>query len=865
MPGASLTHDEATERSALLRLESYDIDLDLTSTGDTFASTTLVRFDCTTPGASTFADLIAPAAREIVLNGRTLDPATHFADHRIALPELAARNELRVVADCAYVNTGEGLHRSVDPADGRTYLYTHFEIPEARRVFTTFEQPDLKAAFTFTVTAPSSWSVLSNSSTPKPEPVADRAGVSVWSFEPTPRISTYITAVIAGEYHQVHDTYVAPTGEIIPLSVLCRQSMAAHLDAHEIFEVTKQGFDHYVPLFDRAYPFDKYDQIFVPEYNIGAMENVGCVTFTESYLFRSKVTDARHQARAETILHELAHMWFGDLVTMRWWDDLWLKESVATYVAVRCAAEATRWPHSWTAFANIDKARGLRQDQLPSTHPIVARIDSLEDVALNFDGITYAKGAAVLKQLVAWVGSDAFFAGLRTYIQRYAWRNTTLDDLLAVLAETSGRDLTGWAAQWLQTAGPNTLRPEFTVGPDGAFTEFAVRQEASPEHPTLRSHRVAIGLYRRVGEQLTRIHRVELDIAGARTPVPELVGVAQPDLVLLNDDDLTFATIRLDERSLSTVVNDIGRLADPLARALCWAAAWDMVRAAEMPARTFIRLVLGGICAETDVAVVQTLQGNLDTAARSYVDPSVAAAATAQVAAAARRFLLAAPPGDDTQVAWARLFAQLAADDDDVAFAAGLLDGSVVVDGLAVDIEMRWAMLTPLIRAGRAGAAEIEAELARDRTTAGGEYAAGALAARPLAKAKAEAWASVIDRDDLPNRTQDSVIGGPLSRIGLGFVQPGQAELLEPYVDRYFAALPGIWASRTFEIGSNIVAGLFPHWRVEPDTIERADAFLAIPDLSPALRRLVVEARDDVARMLWAQAADRAGGATAVG
>jgi aminopeptidase N len=587
------------------------------------------------------------------------------------------------------------------------------------------------------------------------------------------------------------------------------------------------------------------------------------VTFTEAYLFRSKVTDARHQARAETILHELAHMWFGDLVTMRWWNDLWLKESFATYVAVRCEVEATRWPQSWTAFANIDKARGLRQDQLPSTHPIVARIDSLEDVALNFDGITYSKGAAVLKQLVAWVGSDAFFAGLRTYIQRYAWSNTTLDDLLAVLAQASGRDLTGWAAQWLQTAGPNTLRPEFTLGPDGAFTEFAVRQEAPAEHPTLRSHRIAIGLYERTGGALTRVRRVELDIAGARTEVPGLVGVAQPDLVLLNDDDLTFASIRLDERSLSTVVRDIGRLSDPLARALCWAAAWDMVRAAEMPARAFIRLVLDGIGAETDIAVVQTLQGNLETAVRSYVDSSVAAETTAQVAGAARRFLLAAPPGDDTQVAWVRLFVQLAAADDDVAFAAGLLDGSVVVDGLEIDTEMRWALLTPLIRAGRAGAGEIEAEQARDRTTAGAEYAAGALAARPLADAKAQAWASVVDRDDLPNRTQDSVIGGPFSRIGLGFVQPDQAELLEPYVERYFAAVPAIWASRTFEIASNLVAGLFPRWRVSPDTIERADAFLATMDLSPAVRRMVVEARDDVLRTLRAQACDQAGGGLA--
>jgi aminopeptidase N len=856
LSGANLTRVEAEQRSALLRLDSYEIELDLTTSTEKFVSTTVIRFDCTAAGASSFADLIAPAVREITLNGRALDPAVSYQDSRVLLDDLACSNQLRVVADCVYMNTGEGLHRSIDPADGRTYVYSHFEIPDARRVFTTFEQPDLKASFTFIVLAPSNWTVLSNSGAVKPEPLADRVGCSVWRFAATPRMSTYITAVVAGEYYQVHDTYVAPSGQVVPLGVFCRQSLAPFLDADEVFEVTKQGMDYYLPLFDQPYPYEKYDQVFVPEYNIGAMENVGCVTFSESYLFRSKVTEARHQQRAETILHELAHMWFGDLVTMQWWNDLWLKESIASYLAIRCQVDATRWPHSWVDFANSDKARGLRQDQLPSTHPVVATIDSLDDVALNFDGITYQKGASVLKQLVAWVGSDAFFAGLRILLQRYAWGTSTLDDLLGILSETSGRDLTGWAADWLQTAGPNTLRPAFEVAPDGAFTSFAVLQEAAAEYPTLRSHRIAIGLYARSDGRLRRVHRVDLDISGAVTEVPGLVGRARPDLVLLNDGDLTFAAIRLDDRSLSTAVSDVGRFEDPLARALVWSATWDMVRAGEMPARSYIRLVLGGIAHETDVAVVQTLQANLDTAVSSYVDIAYREPTAELVAAAARQFLHEAEPGSGTQLAWARFFALMAGTADDVSFAASLLDGSVQLAGLDVDTDLRWALLTPLVRSGWAGEDEIDAELARDRTTAGAEYAAGARAARPSADAKARAWASVIDHDDLPNRTQDAVIGGPLTRIGSGFVQPGQIDLLEPYVSRYFDVLPQLWQSRTLEIARNIATGLYPRWRIESDTIDRTDALLARPEVPAGLRRLLVEARDDVHRAIRARAAD---------
>jgi aminopeptidase N len=851
----NLTRDEARERARILSVEDYVVDLDLTTGEKTFASTTVVRFSCGEPGASSFADLVAPAVHEITLNGRSLDPGTAFDGCRIALDDLRAENELRVVADCAYMNTGEGLHRFVDPVDGSIYLYSQFEVADARRVFTTFEQPDLKGRFAFTVTAPEDWQVVSNSPTPEPEPVRSPSGeplpaVARWRFAPTPRMSTYITALVAGPYHVVRGGHEMD-GRTIPMGVFCRRSLAEFLDADAILEVTRQGFDYFVEQFGCPYPFEKYDQLFVPEYNAGAMENAGCVTFLEDYVFRSKVTDASYERRAETILHELAHMWFGDLVTMRWWDDLWLNESFATYASVLCQSEVTKWPQAWTTFANMEKTWAYRQDQMPSTHPIVADINDLEDVEVNFDGITYAKGASVLKQLVSWVGRDQFFEGVRAYFREHEWGNTTLRDLLSALEQTSGRDLKAWSAEWLETAGVNTLRPEISVDDDGVITSFAVLQEAPAEWPTLRSHRVAVGVYERSSAGLVRADRVEIDVTGARTEVPELAGRRRGDLILLNDDDLTYAKIRLDERSLETLTRAIDEFADTLPRALCWAASWDMVRDAEIPARDYLTLVLSGIGRETDIGVVQSLQRQAKSAIELFADPGYRAEGRRRLAAAAREHLTAAEPGSDHQFAWMRCFASVASGEADLDFLRRLLDGTEQVPGLIVDTDLRWALLHRLVITGLAGAPEIDAELERDSTAAGQRQAASCLAARPTAEAKQEAWASVVEKGDLPNAIQAAVIGG--------FVQPDQRELLARFVQPYFEALPEVWASRTNEIAQRIVIGLYPGLLVERSTLDATDAFLAAhQELAPALRRLLLEGRDGVARALRAQDRDRA-------
>jgi aminopeptidase N len=853
VPGTNLTREEARERARLLEVDSYEIELDLSGAqeGGTFRSATTVRFDAREAGES-FIDLVAPTVHEVVLNGEPLDPAEVFADSRIALPGLVAgRNELRVVADCAYTNTGEGLHRFVDPVDRQAYLYTQFEVPDARRVFASFEQPDLKATFAFTVTAPEGWTVISNSPTPEPRD-------NVWRFEPTPRISSYITALIAGPYHSVHSSWEDGRGRSVPLGVYCRPSLAEHLDADAIFEVTRQGFDWFEERFDHPYPFAKYDQLFVPEFNAGAMENAGAVTIRDQYVFRSKVTDAAYEVRAETILHELAHMWFGDLVTMEWWNDLWLNESFATYTSIACqaAAPGSRWPHAWTTFANSMKTWAYRQDQLPSTHPIMAEIRDLDDVLVNFDGITYAKGASVLKQLVAYVGEDAFFSGVQTYFKRHAWGNTRLTDLLTALEETSGRDLKTWSAAWLETAGINVLRPEIEVDEDGTITSFAVRQEApalpagAKGEPVLRPHRIAVGSYGLDGGKLVRTGRIELDVDGERTEVPELAGTRRPAVILLNDDDLSYAKVRLDERSLATVTQHLGDFTESLPRALCWASAWDMTRDGELATRDYLELVLSGIGKESDIGVVQSLQRQVKLALDLYAAPSWRETGLLRWSEAALERLRTAEPGSDHQLAWARALAATARTDEQLGLIAGLLDGSEEIEGLAVDTELRWTLLHRLAATGRADEAAIAAELERDRTSAGERHAAAARAARPTEEAKAEAWASVVESDELPNAMQESVIGG--------FVQTDQRELLAPYTARYFDALKGVWEARSHEMAQQIAVGLYPALQVSEETLRATDAWLESAEPSAALRRLVTESRAGVERALKARAADAA-------
>src|SRR4051812_15105657 len=697
----NLTRDEAAERAGHLAVQGYDVTLDVTTGDEVFRSTTVLSFTSSRPGSSTFVDLVARQVHEVTLNGRSLDPADVADGVRIRLDDLAADNELRVVADCRYMNTGEGLHRFVDPVDDEVYLYSQFEVADSRRVFAVFEQPDLKAQFTFTVTAPAHWVVVSASPTPEPTPgTADgtaRDGVATWRFAPTPVLSSYVTSIVAGPYHRETGEVTSADGRTIALGVLCRRSLAEFLDADEIIQVTRQGFEYFERTFDLPYPFEKYDQIFVPEFNAGAMENVGAVTFAEIYVFRSKVAQAIVERRALTILHELAHMWFGDLVTMRWWDDLWLNESFAEWASTMAQAENTRWPWAWTTFGTAEKSWAYRQDQLPSTHPLVADIRDLGDAEVNFDGITYAKGASVLKQLVAYVGQDAFVQGLRRYFRQHAWGNTQLGDLLGLLEETSGRDLRGWSAQWLQRAGVNTLTPEVVVDDAGRLRSVVIEQTAPVAHAVQRPHRLAVGCYDLVDGELRRTARVEVDVVGDRTAVPELAGRRRPDLLLVNDDDLAYAKIRLDEHSFETGVRHLDAFGDSMPRSLVLGAAWDMTRDAETPARAFLELVLRALSTESDSTVLRLLLAQLSTTVRLYVAPEHREHARRQASECLHELVSGAEPGSDRQLQLVTAFASQATSSAQLSVVRGLLDGSTSFEGLTVDTDMRWSLLTSLV------------------------------------------------------------------------------------------------------------------------------------------------------------------------
>ncbi len=881
MSNSNLSRADAATRKSLITVHSYDVRVDISNAGKLdepgFATQSTIAFSSAISGAETFLDFIGPAVESVVLNGRELDVAEVVQDARIMLPGLAAENEVTVVATAAYSRSGEGLHRFEDPADGRIYTYTQYEPADARRVFANFEQPDLKAPFTFHVTAPAHWEVASN------QPVAGYRNVEIdarggavsgcWDFLPTLPISTYITAILAGPYFKVSDQFSMTFGPDsahagarleIPLTAYCRSSLADNFDTDPIFAVTKAGLAYFNELFDYPYPFGKYDQAFVPEYNLGAMENPGLVTFTESYIYTSRATDTQYQQRANTIMHEMAHMWFGDLVTMGWWDDLWLKESFADFMGHLAVADATEWGEkSWTLFASRRKSWAYVQDQLPTTHPIVADIPHLEAAKQNFDGITYAKGASVLKQLVAYVGRDAFIAGSREYFRAHEYSNTSLADLLGPLGAASGRDLAQWAAAWLQTAGISTLTPHIAVA-DGTITAFSIAQEAVDPRsgrPALRPHRLSVGLFSHASSKdgtarLVRTHSAAVDVSGPVTGVAELAGLPAPALVVVNDLDLTYAKVRLDPASQETALASLASVEDPMARSLVWSSLWNAARDARLPARSYVLAVCRHAAGEQDIALLQTLADNAVFAVANYCPPATRAQVQAELLSGVEHHLDAAVPGSDEQLVWARTFAVLGRGTDaSTARIRGLLGGAGVPSGLRIDTELRWLLWQALAARGEAGAADLDAELARSTTAKTRVARTMAGASLPSAAVKAAAWKDAVAGAALSNELLSATIDG--------FVVGGH-DLLDEYVEPYFTALDGVWEQRSIEIAGRIVRGLFPaHQDLESGeeplahpVVLRTDAWLGEnPGAAAGLRRLLVEQRDHLVRALTAQEA----------
>ncbi|MEG3634037.1 aminopeptidase N [Micromonospora palythoicola] len=829
----SLSRAEATARGASITVESYQVDLDLTGGGERFRSHVTIRFRAT--GTDTFVEVKPAQLHAVRLNDTALDPAT-LDDNRLPLTGLAAENTLVVEAEMAYTNTGEGMHRFVDPADGETYLYVMSFLDDVQRVFAAFDQPDLKAPVTLSVTAPEHWTVAANAElAANPEP-------GRWEFAPTLPIATYFFTLIAGPWHVRRDTH-----DGIPLGVYCRRSLAEHLDADaaEILTVTKQCLDRFHELFDERYPFGKYDQAFVPEFNAGAMENPGLVTFRDDYVFRSAVTDSQRELRATTIAHEMAHMWFGDLVTMRWWDDLWLNESFAEYLGTRITAEATRFDRAWTTFALRRKAWGYAADQRPSTHPVAPErvIDAAEGL-LNFDGISYAKGASVLRQLVAWLGDEAFLAGLNDHFARHRFGNATLADLLESLAASSGRELTDWAESWLRTAQVNTLRAEVAVDAEGRYDEVVIAQTAPPTHPVLRPHRVGVGRYAVDGTA----ERFEVDLDpktdDGRARLDGLAGEPAAAVLLPNDGDLTFAKIRLDAASADAVPLLLPRLADPLTRALLWGEALDAATDGERPVTGLVDLIVAALPTETEVIIVEDVLAMSRSLVDRYLDPLARQSALARIAESCRRLLDGAAPGESLQLAAAR---GLIAASTDAELLTGWLAGRAVPAGLAVDTELRWTLLGRLVVLGAAGAAEIAAEAAADPSATGAERAARCRAALPEPAAKRAAWEIIVSNTELSNRLVEATAEG--------FWQPEQADLTSAYVASYFADMPAAARLRTPWVADEVAKLAFPRHAVSQPTREAAAALLARDDLTPGLRRVVTDADDDLRRALVARTA----------
>ncbi|WP_441249776.1 aminopeptidase N [Kitasatospora sp. McL0602] len=816
----ALQRTEALTRARLLDVHDYRLDLDLTRGEELFGCTTVIRFACAEPGSETFLDLRPVELLRAVLNGRPLDPAA-LADGRLTLPGLAAENELLVETVMRYSRTGEGLHRFTDPADGAVYVYANSSPDAAPRVFPCFDQPDLKARFGLSVSAPEQWTVIANCAGTQPEP-------GRWVFEPTRPISTYLVTLVGGPLHSVYSEH-----DGIPLGVHARRSLGAALEreAAELFEITAACFDRMHEVFDDRYPFGKYDQAFVPEFNWGAMENPGCVVIADKLVFHAPATEAQRENRAMGIAHEMAHMWFGDLVTMRWWDDLWLNESFAEYLGYRVATENTRFTGAWTTFGIRRKSWGYDADQRDTTHPIAATgVESLAEAMVNFDGIAYAKGASAVKQLVTWLGDKAFFAGINEYLARHRYGNADLADFLTALAGSSGRDVQGWADRWLGTTGVDTLRIE-----GGELIA-----EGS------RPHRAGVGVYHAVGGALVPRERFELEVApGGRAQLP--VGVVGGALLLPNDGDLTWAKIRLDEASWRTVRSSLSTITDQLARAVLWEHARDRVRDAELTPAEYLELVADHLPREPVDAVVETvLLFARAVVVQTYLPPEERAGGHALLRQVCDRLL--AWDGASESV---RRVARQAAIENAVGEPAllwGWLSGSRSAGEAAdeaLEPELRWAVLTRLAASGEIDEERIAAELSCEPNDIAQQGAAAARGALPGAAAKERAWEQLF-RGGLSNFL--------LAGTAQGFWLSGDAELQEAYVQRYFEELPGA-GSRGDMVIRTLGQRLFPAGWSTARTVRLAEACLAVEGLTPATRRVLGDHLDDLRRAVRVRSA----------
>ncbi len=823
----ALNRAEAETRARDLAVAHYAIDLDLTRGAERFGSTTVIRFaalrDC-----DTFAEVEPAALHRVLLDGTPVDTAL-LDGNRLPLPGLAqGPHELRVEADMAYSHTGEGMHRFTDPADGETYLYTQMFLADVRRVFAAFDQPDLKARFEVAVTAPEHWTVLGNG-------IATRTAPGRWQMAPTPPLPTYAVAVAAGPYHAVRAEHAG-----LPFALHARRSLAAHLDraAPDLLAFTFRCFDRYREMFAEPYPFDSYDQAFVPEFNFGAMENPGLVVLRDEYVYRSDATPTELRNRAVVIAHEMAHMWFGDLVTLRWWDDIWLNESFAEYMGYQVVSEDPQFAGAWTDYGANRKYRGSDSDQRPSTHPVAPLPEDVPDTAsalTNIDGISYAKGGSALRQLVTWMGREDFLAGLNAHFARHRFGNARLADLIASLSAATERDVPAWAEAWLRSTGIDTLTPSASLAPGGWRLEIG--------HSGHRPHRIDVGLYDRAPGDTARLvlrERATVDITATAAVERRTFDGARPDLVLLNDNDLSYVKVRFDDRSWEAVRDALGSIPDPLSRSVAWNAARDLVRDARLAPAQYLDLVGRHLPGEADPSIVHgVLTFARVTVADRYLGPQARPAALAVLAATARALLAEGRPGN--RLTALRALAASAAGDAGTAELRGWYDTGTGPGGATLDQELRWLLLARLAVLGAADSADIDAELARDPGAAGHEAAARCRASLPDPEAKAAAWQAIF------HESRSAHLVGAAAD---GFWHPEQREVLADYLPRYYPDAAAAAARRGPAISDAVARRGFPGTEVTPPALALGRAALDDPTLTPALRRALTDQVDDLARAL---------------
>jgi len=814
---ANLTRLEAGARSALIDVTGYLLELDLDQGATTFESSSTVRFRCAEPGASTFLDVKPQLLHRATLNGVEID-RSGFDGERIALTGLAAENEVVVTATMRYSNDGQGLHRAVDPADDRHYVYGHSFLDAAPRVFACFDQPDLKAPYDVRVTAPAEWIVLGNGA-------ATRTGQGGWALATTKPLATYFFTVCAGPYVSVlaeHDG--------IPLGVHARASLREPLErqAEQMLTITRQSFDYYHSLFAIRYPFGEYHQVFVPEFNAGAMENPGCVTLRDQYVFRGATTHDEVLTRSSTISHEMAHMWFGDLVTMRWWDDLWLNESFAEYMAHRTLDEATEFTDSWVDFSMARKPWGYAAERTPSTHPVAGSpAPDAQSALQNFDGISYAKGAATLRQLIAYIGDAAFIAGIGDYLRSHAYGNAALADFLGAMERASGKDLQGWADAWLRTAGLDAISVQ-TAMDQGSVTSATVRRIPPAAYPADRPHSFDVAGF----SSGTEVFRVVTTLERDETALPELEGKRATNMVIPNAADLTWANIKLDAATVAAAPTELSAVPQAQARAVVWTALIDGVALTEIDPRQLLAVLATSWAGESSESIINRV--GLQMSMRiipQFIPESEQSGAYAVMAKAAASMLAQSEPGSSRALVAARYVAISSADED---LLRRWASGEQLPKGLDGDSDFRWLVLGSLARRGAIGPAEIDAALDQDHTMQGSLKSLQAKASAPDASAKEWAWEQITGEHGRSNYE--------LNALATGFWEASDQDVLRPYVARYFSDVPAL-AGRVGEDALARVAALaYPSRVVEASTAEQSAAALQRSDLTASVRRAIVDA-----------------------